>query len=83
MAFCALLSVALPPLSFWLSFREGRWAGEPKLSSFKEWTLWMAGKSPPVADINPDYSATANGVVFGLFPDRLTLRNETLVGKKT
>ena len=31
----------------------------------------------------PNYAATANGVVFGLFPDRLNLRNETIVGEKT
>ena len=28
-----------------------------------------------------DFAATENGVVFGLFPDRLKLANETIVGK--
>ena len=32
--------------------------------------------------MNPDYDATANGVVFGLFPDRLELHDETIVGEK-
>ena len=49
---------------FWLSFWEGRWAGEP-----------LVGR--------PNFAATANGVVFGLFPDRLKLENETIVGEKT
>ena len=31
----------------------------------------------------PDVAATANGVVFGLFPDRLKLDSETVVGEKT
>ena len=48
---------------FWLSFWEGRWAGEP----------WIG---------RPNFASTANGVVFGLFPDRLKLNNETIVGKE-
>jgi uncharacterized protein YjbI with pentapeptide repeats len=83
MAFCVLLAVALAPLSYWLSFREGRWAGEPWPSSFKEWQQWMAGEPPSFPETNPDYAATAKGVVFGLFPDRLKLNDETIVGEKT
>ena len=49
---------------FWLSFLEGRWAGEP----------WIGRR---------DFASTANGVVFGLFPDRLKLNDETIVGEKT
>jgi uncharacterized protein YjbI with pentapeptide repeats len=81
MAFCALLAVVLAPLVDWLSFRQGRWAGEPRASSFREWANWMAGKQPELPEVNPDYAATAKGVVFGLFPDRLKLVNETIVGK--
>lgn len=50
-------------LAFWLSFWEGRWAGEP-----------LVGRL--------DFAATENGVVFGLFPDRLKLQNEPIVGQK-
>jgi hypothetical protein len=46
----------------WLSFWEGRWAGEP-----------IIGRT--------DFAATRNGVVFGLFRDRLRLVNEIVVGK--
>ena len=35
MAFCVLLAVALAPLVDWLSFQQGRWAGEPRPSSFE------------------------------------------------
>jgi uncharacterized protein YjbI with pentapeptide repeats len=79
MAFCVLLAVALAPLTYWLSFKEGRWAGEPRPSSVTEWGQWMAGTPPSIPVISPDYTATANGVVFGLFPDRLNLRSETIV----
>jgi hypothetical protein len=48
----------------WLSFWEGRWAGEPGVG-------------------RTNLDATANGVVFGLFPERLKLKNETIVDKKT
>jgi uncharacterized protein YjbI with pentapeptide repeats len=81
MAFCVLLAVALAPLVEWLSFRQGRWAGEPRPSSFMEWRQWMAGERPPLPDVNPDYAATAKGVVFGWFPDRLQLISETIVGE--
>jgi uncharacterized protein YjbI with pentapeptide repeats len=89
MAFCALLAVVLAPLVDWLSFRQGRWAGEPKPSSFTEWAQWMAGRqAPPLPQfspfpqINPDYAATEYGVVFGLFPDRLKLSDESIVGEE-
>jgi uncharacterized protein YjbI with pentapeptide repeats len=82
MAFCILLAVALAPVAYWLSFREGRWAGEPRPSSFKEWGLWMAGEPPKFPEVALDYASTANGVVFGLFPDRLKLASETIVGEK-
>jgi uncharacterized protein YjbI with pentapeptide repeats len=80
MAFCLLLAVCLFPLAYWLSFREGRWAGEPRLS-LSEWR-WWAGATPPLAGVDPDYSATANGVVFGWFPDRLKLNDESVVGQE-
>jgi uncharacterized protein YjbI with pentapeptide repeats len=80
MAFCVLLAVALAPLAYWLSFRQGRWAGEPRPSSFKEWRQWMAGDPPRSPEVNPDYAATAKGAVFGWFPNRLQLRDETIVG---
>jgi uncharacterized protein YjbI with pentapeptide repeats len=81
MAFCVVLAVALAPFVDWLSFQQGRWAGEPHPSSFKEWTQWMHGAAPPAPEALPDYAATANGVVFGLFPDRLKLNDETIVGE--
>jgi uncharacterized protein YjbI with pentapeptide repeats len=81
MAFCVLLAVALAPLVDWLSFREGCWAGEPRPSSFAEWAGWMEGEPPPNPEVLPDYAATKAGVVFGLFPDRLQLRHETIVGE--
>jgi Pentapeptide repeats (8 copies) len=82
MAFCVLLTIALAPLVDWLSFNEGRWAGEPTPSSSAEWGQWMAGSRPEFAESNPNYAATKNGVVFGLFPDRLNLLDETVVGEK-
>jgi uncharacterized protein YjbI with pentapeptide repeats len=82
MAFCLLLAVFLVPLVDWLSFRQGRWAGEPRTSSWHEWALWMEGKPPSLPDVSLDYAETANGVVFGLFPDRLKLASETVVGKE-
>jgi uncharacterized protein YjbI with pentapeptide repeats len=81
-AFYALLIVALVPLVDWLSFRQGRWAGEPPPSSFSQWSRWMAGERPSVPAINPDYAATESGIVFGLFPDRLKLNNEMIVGER-
>jgi uncharacterized protein YjbI with pentapeptide repeats len=82
MTSCVLLAVALTPLVDWLSFSEGRWAGEPKPLSFKEWSQWMAAMPPRIPDANPDYEATAKGMVFGLFPDRLFLPSETIVGEQ-
>ena len=81
MAFSVVLAVVLAPLVDWLSFRQGRWAGEPRASSFEEWGQWMAGGPPQFPEVLPHYTATANGVVFGLFPDRLNLSNEIVVGK--
>jgi uncharacterized protein YjbI with pentapeptide repeats len=81
MTFCVLLAIALGPLAYWLSFSQGRWAGEPSVS-FREWR-WWSGEPPPIAKVDPDYAATADGVVFGLFPDRLNLDSETIVGEKT
>jgi uncharacterized protein YjbI with pentapeptide repeats len=81
MTLCALLAFGLFHLVDWLSFTEGRWAGEPRPSSFREWQQWMAGEPAPLPAINPDFAATENGVLFGLFPDRLQLRNETVVGE--
>lgn len=54
-------SLVVVAFAFWLSFWEGRWAGEP----------WIGRR---------DLASTAKGVVFGLFPDRLILPNETIVG---
>jgi uncharacterized protein YjbI with pentapeptide repeats len=83
MAFCLLLAVALAPPVDWLSFQQGRWSGEPRPSSVAEWGWWMAGESTPLPQMNLDYyKATANGIVFGLFPDRLELANESIVGKE-
>ena len=82
MAFCVVLAVVLAPLADWLSFRQGRWAGEPRASSFEEWRQWMAGAPPTLPDVNPDYAATEKDLVFGLFPDRLRLPDESIVGKE-
>ena len=82
MAFCVLLAIALAPPVDWLSFRQGRWAGEPTTSSRQEWAQWMAGKPPSLPKSLPDYLATWNGVVFRLFPDRLNLDHETIVGEQ-
>jgi uncharacterized protein YjbI with pentapeptide repeats len=43
----------------------------------------MAREPPELPEVNPDYAATENGVVFSLFPDRLELPSETIVGEKT
>jgi uncharacterized protein YjbI with pentapeptide repeats len=79
MAFWLLLAVALGPVVGWLSFREGRWAGEPMLS-FSQWR-WWSGEAPPFAKSDRDYAATAHGVVFGLFPDRLKINDKAIVGE--
>ncbi len=42
----------------------------------------MAGEPPPLPEVSPDYAATVNGVVFGLFPDRLILAGESIVGEE-
>ena len=46
MAFCVLLAVVLVPLVDWLSLQQGRWAGEPRPSSWQEWEQWMTGERP-------------------------------------
>jgi uncharacterized protein YjbI with pentapeptide repeats len=54
-------SFSVVACAVWLSFWEGRWAGEPWIGRSKlDWR---------------------GGVVWGLFPDRLKLRNESIVGK--
>ena len=65
------LQAALPLFAYlglfvvvgWLSFWEGRWAGEPLIGG-------------------TDFAATEKGIIFGLFPDRLKLPNELIVGKE-
>jgi uncharacterized protein YjbI with pentapeptide repeats len=79
MALCVLLGVGLFPVTYWLSFQQGRWAGEPRFS-FNAWQWWR-GEPPVFAKSDPNYAATANGVVFGLFPDRLNLTSE-IVGEE-
>jgi uncharacterized protein YjbI with pentapeptide repeats len=80
--FCVLLAAALGPLAYWLSFQQGRWAGEPRTPSFTVWTQWMEGEPPPFPEVLPDYAPTANGIVFRLFPDRLQLSHQTIIGKE-
>ena len=80
MASWILVVAAVVPLAYWLSFDEGRWAGEPRASSITEWAGWMKVKPPQFTKTNPDYAATAKGVVFGLFPDRLELDEQSIVG---
>jgi uncharacterized protein YjbI with pentapeptide repeats len=79
-ALCAIGVIVLCPLAYWLSFKEGRWAGEPRPSSFEELARWMEGEPPPFPE-DLEYTATAKGVVFGLFPDRLKLNDEAIVGE--
>jgi uncharacterized protein YjbI with pentapeptide repeats len=74
-----LVTLSLLPLACWLSLKEGRWAGEP-WPSFHQWR-WWAGEPLQFETGKPDYESTKNGVVFGLFPDRLILWNEILVGE--
>jgi uncharacterized protein YjbI with pentapeptide repeats len=45
--FCMLLAVALCPAAYWLSFNQGRWAGEAWPSSPREMAAWMAGDEAP------------------------------------
>jgi uncharacterized protein YjbI with pentapeptide repeats len=56
------LNFGVIAVAFWLSFWEGRWAGEPRIG-------------------RREFAATENGVVFGLFPDRLKLNDEKIVGE--
>ena len=53
-------NICLIAVALWLSFWEGRWAGEPYVGRAK---------------------LHARGVVWGLFPDRLILWNEIVVGE--
>ncbi len=80
MTFCVLLAVVLAPLAYWLSFREGAGRATSVLCSGNG--AWWTGEPLRYANGHPDYAATANGVVFGLFPDRLKLKDETIVGKE-
>jgi len=66
LAFAA--SLGLGCVVFWLSLSEGRWAGEPRILQTN------------VREYRSDFFSTRSGVVFGLFPDRLILRDETIVG---
>jgi uncharacterized protein YjbI with pentapeptide repeats len=79
MATWILVVAALTPLAYWLSFSEGRWAGEPR-PSLDKWR-WWAGERVPFATDYQDFAATANGVLFGLFPNRLILPQQTIVGE--
>lgn len=64
---------------------EGRWAGEPALwrceirKAVDEALFELAC---PIRAEGAQIAATENGRMFGLFPDRLKLLNETIVGKK-
>ena len=82
MAFCLLLAVALVPAVRWLSFQQGRWAGEPVRPDYGDGGSGWRGSRRASLKSNPDYAATANGVVFGLFPNRLKLRDEPIVGRE-
>jgi Pentapeptide repeats (8 copies) len=59
--------VAVP----WLSLWEGRWAGENYI-----------GRIDLAAALTRDMAGLGNGVVLGLFKDRLILSNEIIVGEK-
>lgn len=64
---------------------EGRWAGEPAPWQCKVWQVAEKGLLGFVCTINADparLADTSNGRMFGLFPDRLRLRNATIVGQK-
>jgi uncharacterized protein YjbI with pentapeptide repeats len=72
-------------LALHVSVNIGRWAGEPPLRDcFRNST--DAAKVPGHAclydDRIGDYAATENGILFGLFQDRLKLANRTIVGQK-
>jgi uncharacterized protein YjbI with pentapeptide repeats len=46
-------------------------------------SLWQGRWAGEPGIGRTDFASTANGVVFGLFPDRLILASETIVGEKT
>ena len=66
----SIAGFAVIAFAFWLSFWEGRWAGEPVIGR------------PNIQDDEGSFATTRNGVVFGLFPDRLQLTSETIVGEQ-
>jgi hypothetical protein len=63
--------LAVVAFAFWLSVWEGRWAGEP-----------FIGRADVVGRLGLNFGATESGVVFGLFPDRLEVAREPIVGKE-
>jgi uncharacterized protein YjbI with pentapeptide repeats len=72
---------ALVAFAFWLTFWEGRWAGEePNLAKWRFLWEWQTTGNFAPEPFNP--ASTADGVVFGLFPDRLKLPSETIVGEE-
>jgi len=77
MALCVVLSVLL---TAWVSFFDGRWAGEPSPSSLTEWALWMVGHPAEFQPVLSNNAATVKGVILGrYFPDWLLLRDEPVV----
>jgi hypothetical protein len=68
--FAWLAYACLFGVAFWLSGWEGRFAGEQ----------WIG--RPNIKDERGSFSLTRNGVAFGLFPDRLKLHGESIVGEK-
>ena len=81
-AFCVLLAVALGPLGDWLSFKQGRWAGEPRPSRSRNGQRWMEGERPKLPEINPDYAATAQGRRVRPLPQPAAAHDEAIVGEK-
>ena len=63
-------------------YRSGKADGPANLGRPPRGMEAMDGGEPRLTEVNPDYASTANGVVFGLFPDRLKLNDETIVGKE-
>ncbi len=76
---------ALVAFAFWLTFWEGRWAGEePNLAEWRFFWKWGTNGLLFIED-SPEVlipASTANGMLFGLFPDRLKLASATIVGEE-